>query len=85
VGPGVQPLQGENYTYSCVLDHGYLLIRFRYFRVVLLDFYLGQLRCEEWMFSHLLDGLEGEDQELRMPGRPESGAGRGYAYIAAHA
>jgi hypothetical protein len=22
VGPGVQPLQGENYMYSRVLDHG---------------------------------------------------------------
>jgi hypothetical protein len=22
VGPGVQPLQGENYTYSCILGHG---------------------------------------------------------------
>ena len=62
-------------------------------RVGLLDFYLplvvtsclGQLRCEEWKFSHLFDGLEGGDQELRMPGRPESGAGCGYAYIAAHA
>jgi hypothetical protein len=27
VDPAVQPLQGENYTYSRVLGHGHLLIR----------------------------------------------------------
>jgi len=34
VGTGVQPLQGENYTYSCVLGHVQLLIRPHFHRVV---------------------------------------------------
>jgi hypothetical protein len=38
VGPSVQPLQGENYTYSRILGHEHLLIRLRFHRVVLLLF-----------------------------------------------
>ena len=34
VGTGVQPLQGENYTYSHVLGHVQLLIRPHFHRVV---------------------------------------------------
>ena len=34
VGTGVQPLQGENYTYSRVLGHVQLLIRPHFHRVV---------------------------------------------------
>ena len=34
VGTGVQPLHGENYTYSRVLDHVQLLIRPHFHRVV---------------------------------------------------
>ena len=34
VGTGVQPLQGENYTYSRVLSHVHLLIRLHFHRVV---------------------------------------------------
>ena len=37
VGTGVQPLQGENYTYSRILDHVQFLIRLHFHRVVLLD------------------------------------------------
>ena len=37
VGTGVQPLQGENYTYSHVLGHVQPLIRLHFHRVVLLD------------------------------------------------
>jgi len=61
VGTGVQPLQGEIYTYSRVLGHVY----FSYtsvisFRVVNPDFYLplvhfplwSQLRCREREFLH---------------------------------
>ena len=34
VGTGVQPLQGENYTYSRILSHVQLLIRPHFHRVV---------------------------------------------------
>ena len=34
VGTCVQPLQGENYTYSRVLGHVHLLIRLHFHRVV---------------------------------------------------
>ena len=34
VGTGIQPLQGENYTYSCVLGHVQILIRPHFHRVV---------------------------------------------------
>jgi len=34
VGTGVQPLQGENYTYSRILGHVHLLIRLHFHRVV---------------------------------------------------
>jgi hypothetical protein len=65
VGPNVQPLQGENYTYSHILGHVQLLIQFHFHRLVLLIFYLplvmnsflGQLRCEEREFLHRLGGF----------------------------
>ena len=59
VGTGVQPLQGENYTYSRVLGHVQLFIRLHFHRVVnpsifylpLVHFPLwSQMRCREWEF-----------------------------------
>jgi hypothetical protein len=40
VGLGVQPLQGENYTYSRVLGHGQPYFSITLIRVLLPDFYL---------------------------------------------
>jgi hypothetical protein len=34
VGTGVQPLQGKNYMYSCVLGHVHLFTRLHFHRVV---------------------------------------------------
>ena len=61
VGTGVQPLHGENYTYSRVLSHVQLLIWLHFHRVVnpsifylpLVHFPLwSQMRCREREFLH---------------------------------
>ena len=58
VGTGVQPLQGENYTYSRILGHVQLLIRPHFHRVLnpsILPPYTplplwSQMRCREREF-----------------------------------
>ena len=65
VGTCVQPVQGENYTYSRVLSHVQLLIQLHFHRVVLPDFYiplvyfLARIAVEvrEWESSHRLGGF----------------------------
>ena len=60
VGTGVQPLQGEIYTYSCILGHVHSYSSVTTSRVVNPDFYLplvnfplwSQLRCREREFLH---------------------------------
>ena len=65
VGTSAQPLQGENYSYSCVLGHVQLLIRLHFHIVVLPDFYLHLVYFPAWIeaevqereFSHRLGGF----------------------------
>ena len=85
MGTGVQPLQGENYTYSHVLGHVQPLIRLHFHRVVLLDFYLPLVHFLAWIAAEvrerelsnrlggfLLSFMEINDQESGMPELPAS-------------